>query len=284
MSSARHSRRKRRNRGRFSLLFKLLAIAAAAAALTLGATVFFQLEQVVVSGNSRYTAQEIEAASGLAAGDNLFRINKNQIKRDIQQMLPYVDEVDITRHLPSTIIITVREWDAVARIAPTPLPEGSAPDQSGAEADGDQSAQDPEQQAAAADQAWLISVGGKLLEPAGADSTAILVSGLSALSPRAGMQLAVPQEQQDKLAALLALLSELEEQGNVKLVSQIDLTGTTQIKMYYDGRFWVKLPMQCDFAYKLKALSQVVSQRESYEQGTMDLTREDYTVIFTPEQ
>lgn len=284
MSSARHSRRKRRNRGRFSLLFKLLAIAAAAAALTLGATVFFQLEQVVVSGNSRYTAQEIEAASGLAAGDNLFRINKNQIKRDIQQMLPYVDEVDITRHLPSTIIITVREWDAVAQIAPTPLPEESAPDQSGAEVDGDQSAQDPEQQAAAADQAWLISVGGKLLEPAGSDSTAILMSGLSALSPRAGMQLAVPQEQQDKLAALLALLSELEEQGSIKLVSQIDLTGTTQIKMYYDGRFWVKLPMQCDFAYKLKALSQVVSQRESYEQGTMDLTREDYTVIFTPEQ
>ena len=293
MSSARnsHSRRKRRNRGRFSFLFKVLSILAVVAALTLGATVFFQLEEVVVSGNSRYTAQEIEAASGLHMGDNLFRINKNQIKKDIQQKLPYVDEVDIKRHLPSTIVITVKEWDAVARVEPTPLPENAtAPaedsnGESGGSDTGDGS-QAPDQSGTAqdqtTDQTWLISVKGKLLEPATADSTAILVSGLSALSPRAGTYLAVPQEQQDKLDALLQLLAALEEQDCMAAVSQIDLTGSTQIRMFYRGRFWVKLPMSCDFSYKLRALETVAPDWEGYDKGTFDLTQKDYTVVFSP--
>lgn len=284
MSSARnsHSRRKRRNRGRFSFLFKMLSILAVLAALTLGATVFFQLEEVVVSGNSRYTAQEIEAASGLQMGDNLFRINKNQIEKDIQQKLPYVDTVDIKRGLPSTIVITVKEWDAVARVEPTPLSQTTAPE---GDSGGGQSGQDTDSSGAqdqTADQTWLISVKAKLLEPAGADSSAILVSGLSALSPRAGTYLAVPQEQQDKLDALLQLLAALEEQNCMDTVSQIDLTGSTQIRMFYRDRFWVKLPMSCDFSYKLRALETVAPDWEGYDKGTFDLTQEDYTVVFSP--
>lgn len=55
--SSRSKRGRRRNRGRFSLLFKLLAGAALVAALTFGATVFFQVEHILIAGNSRYTAQ-----------------------------------------------------------------------------------------------------------------------------------------------------------------------------------------------------------------------------------
>ena len=72
--SSRSKRGRRRNRGRFSLLFKLLAGAALVAALTFGATVFFQVEHILIAGNSRYTAQEVEEASGIQLGDNLFRL------------------------------------------------------------------------------------------------------------------------------------------------------------------------------------------------------------------
>lgn len=271
MSAARNSRRSRRNRGRFSFLFKLLAIVAIAAAMTLGATVFFQLERVLVTGNVRYTAQEVEDASGLQVGDNLFRINKYQIAADIREKLPYVEELSILRHLPNTIEIAVKEWDAVAQILPTPLPAGAEIREEG------------ETPRTAASEPWLISVGGKLLEPAPEGSVAIRVSGLSALSARAGTQLAVPVEQQEKFNALLSLLKVLEDRGSTSLVSEIDLSGSTQIRMRYDGRFWVKLPLVCDFAYKVKAMEQVVAQREPYEKGSMDLTREDYTVIYSPE-
>lgn len=289
MAAARNSRRSRRNRGRFSFLFKLLAIVAIVAAMTVGATVFFQLEQVAVAGNSRYTAQEVEAASGLQAGDNLYRINKYQIKRDILQKLPYVEELRIVRRLPSTIEIIVTECSAAARVQPAPL---SAQDEvqpaEDVQAEGEQPADEPtqdeaEQEVQAADKLWLISVSGKLLEPAAADSSAALVTGLTVLGPRAGDMLAVPQTQQDKLNALLELLSALEKRGTAELVSEIDLTAAGVIRMRYDGRFWAKLPMDGDFNYCLRALEEVVSQRESYESGTLDLTRKDYTVVYSPE-
>ena len=110
--SSRSKRGRRRNRGRFSLLFKLLAGAALVAALTFGATVFFQVEHILIAGNSRYTAQEVEEASGIQLGDNLFRLNKGQISEDIRRKLPYVEELTIVRHLPSTIAIEIREWPA----------------------------------------------------------------------------------------------------------------------------------------------------------------------------
>ena len=64
------SRTRRKNRGRFGPLFKLLCVVAVVVALTVGATVFFRVEQVTVSGNRRYTEEEIIAASGIELGDN----------------------------------------------------------------------------------------------------------------------------------------------------------------------------------------------------------------------
>lgn len=263
MSSARNSRRGRRNRGRLSALFKLLAVVALGAAMTMGATVFFQLEQVEVLGNVRYTAQEVETASGLQAGDNLFRLNKSGVSGDIREKLPYVEGVNIVRRLPNTIVITVNECGAVAQLEPTEaeLMEGQQ----------------------AAQEKWLISIAGKLLETAAPGNEAMVVSGLSALSPRAGTMLAVPEAQQEKRSALLEILHVLESRGSLERVSEIDLTSATQIVLRYDGRFWVKLPLVCDFSYKINALETVIAQREVYEKGTMDLTREEYTVIFTPE-
>lgn len=268
MSFARNSKRRRQNKGRFSFLFKVLAIAAVLAAMTLGATVFFQLQTVEVAGNSRYAAADVEAASGLQTGDNLFRINKYQIQSDIREKLPYVESVNIVRKLPSTILITVTEWHAVANIQPTEFVSHS---------------EEMDYSDKLTDENWLISVGGKLLEQAPADSTAIRVSGLSAISPRAGTLLAVPQEQQGKLDALLALLEVLEAREVTPLISQADLTAPTQILLRYDERFWIKLPMGGDFDYMIRALQTVLPDWDGYEKGTFDLTRKDYPITFSPE-
>ena len=327
----RKRRRKRRNKGRFNFLLKGLTMLAVLAAMTMGATVFFQLEQVDVVGNERYTAQEIQRISGLVQGDNLFRINKNEIKEEILQTLPYVEDVNITRRLPSTIQIEVMEWDAVARI-PVSIPssseeneeeeqqteepdvpeeevlaegmeeveevpeeaEGEEPNASGeegGEASGDSEGEDipePEKETAPSESVyqepmWLMSAGGRMLEPASEDSPGILVKGMRALSPKAGTQLAVAQTQQDKLNALLDLLKALEERDSIQLVSEIDMSAAAEIHMRYDGRFLVKLPMTGDFSYCLHALEEVVEHRALNETGTMDLTRKDYAVVYSPE-
>ena len=166
------SRTRKRNRGRFGPLFKLLCLVAVGVALTMGATVFFRVESVVISGNERYSQEEIIAASGIQVGDNLYGLNKVRIDQNIRTSLPYIGDLTINRALPNTIVITVTEWNAVARIA-APDPEQASAIQK------ELAGEDPDAEPIPlAQESWLISVKGKLLEPAPEDSTAIAVTGL----------------------------------------------------------------------------------------------------------
>lgn len=277
MASVRHKRKRKRRRSRFGVLFTLLCAVAVVAALTFGATVFFQVETIAVTGNSRYTQEEIIAASGVQVGDNLFRMNKKQISQQILHQLPYVESVSILRGLPSTLTFQVTEWDAVAQVEV--YAQGQSQD----------SGEEGETQQAAAQQAWLISVGGKLLEPVSASRTApISVTGLTALAPEAGSMLAVPQDQQSKLTALTNVLEQLQEQDMMSRVTSIDLTHTSYVLLRLDGSIDAKLPLTGDTGYYLRALKAAVEEenrrRGGQAVGTMDLTQKEYTAIFTPAQ
>ena len=314
MASPRNKRKRKRGKGRLGPLFKLLCAGAVAVALTMGATVFFQVETVAVTGNSRYSQEEIIKATGIQTGDNLFRMNKYQIAHQVLQGLPYVEELTIRRALPSTIVITVKEWDAVARVEapgnsavvqavpqapaepvqPDSSQAGDGADQSQAAGNqsaagdigGDSSSEDNQEDAKPATQAWLISVGGKLLEPAPADSTAISVTGITPLSPRAGEMLVLSQEEQPKLTSLLALLQGLEDYDMLADTASIAL-GDTHVELRYLDRFTVKLSLVGDMDYKLQALKVAVPEAEKKlgEQttGTFDLTQESITAVYTPD-
>ena len=290
MASMRHNRKRKRGRRRFGLLFKLLCGAALVAAATLGATVFFQVETIAVVGNSRYTAQEVIDASGVQIGDNLFQMNKNQISQRILQQLPYVGEVSPQRGLPSTLTIQVTEISAAAQVEvyqdDSAQAEPAAEDGSGDSGEGDSSQTEGEELPTLADQPWLISASGKLLEAAPEGSGALSVTGLTVLAPQAGTMLAVPQEQQSRLATLKELLSALEAAGELDQVSSIDLTHSTWVGMRYRENFDARLPLGEDMAHSLAVLSAAVEDtlqtRGPQAAGTMDLTQEMADAIFTP--
>lgn len=248
MAKARNKRKRRRRSGRFGGILKLLVGFALAAAVIFGATVFFQVEEVAVAGNSRYDAQAVVEASGILQGDNLFRMNKGAIAKQILQQLPYVQSLSIQRVLPNRVLITVTEWAAVGSL----------------EAEG---------------KPWLVSVGGKLLETAEGAAPMTIV-GITPLAPKVGTMLAVTQEEQPKLDALLKLLAALEGQSLLEKVSRIDMTDARYLYLRYEDRFDVKLELRSDFEYRLRALEAAIATRESYETGTMDLTQEESSVIF----
>ena len=113
--AARRSRKgRRRNRGRFGGLYKLLSILLILAAIILGCVVFFRVNTMLVEGNSRYTAEEVIAASGVQQGDNLFALNKSHMISQILTRLPYVDDLSIQRKLPDTLVFYVTESVPVA--------------------------------------------------------------------------------------------------------------------------------------------------------------------------
>lgn len=273
------SRTHRRNRGRFGPLFKLLCVLGVVVALTGGATVFFRVETVTVTGNQRYTQEEIIAASGIQMGDNLYALNKVRIDRRIRTQLPYVGELSINRALPSTIQITVTEWEAVAQVA-VPSPEQAAAAQE------ELAGADPKAEPAAlAQEPWLISVKGKLLEPAGENSTAIAVTGLTAVAPQAGSMLQVPQGEQTRLEALTALLDAIEKAELFEQISQIRLE-STRLTVRYADRFDVKMKLNADFGYNIRLMQAVREQMEGKygpeAAGTIDLTQENHEAAYSP--
>ena len=280
MSSSRRNRRRRRNRSRFGLLLKLLCAVMVVVGLTVGATVFFQAEEIQVNGNVRYTQEEIVSITGIQLGDNLYKMNKGQICRELCRSLPYIEEANIRRKLPSTIIINVNELRAVAQIAVPPtyvateeeleamnLEEGETPPRSATEP-------------------WLISQTGKLLEPAGADSTAMVVTGITPLDASAGTALKVPQSEELKMAGLLQLLSALEEREATGAVSKVEMHPSWMELRYLD-RFNVRMPLAGDLLKKLDVLEAVVDRTNRNHgeaaTGSIDLTRQDYDAVYSPD-
>lgn len=273
------SRTHRRNRGRFGPLFKLLCVLAVAVALTGGATVFFRVETVAVTGNQRYTQEEIIAASGIQMGDNLYALNKVSIDRKIRTRLPYVGELSINRSLPSTIRIEVTEWEAVARV------EAPSPEQAAAVQEELAGGKEDAKPAALAQESWLISVKGKLLEQAPENSTAIAVTGLTAIAPQAGEMMKVPEGEATRLEALTALLGAMEDADLFREISRIQLEATRLIVRYAD-RFDVKMKLNADFGYDIRLMRAVREQMEEKygpeAAGAIDLTQEKHEAVYSP--
>ena len=293
--AARRNHRRRRNRGLLGPLFRILFVLALVVALTFGVTVFFQIETVKVEGNVRYTPEDVISASGLQVGDNLYRFNKNHISTQILQSLPYIEGVSINRRPPSTIIITVSEWDAVAKVIPG-VPGETGGDQT-ADADGSSSADASASGSSSGDSSsgevpleytqipWLISSGCKLLEPAPEGNPAVPITGITPVMARAGALVQVAPEEENKLNALKNLLGELEKRGELGNLRTIDL-GDTEVVVTWMDRFEVHFALNADFEYKLRYLAASIQEVENLRgegiTGILDLTQENGPTVYSP--
>ena len=133
---ARRSRRnRRRSRGRFAFLYRLLCFVLICAAIVGALVLFFKVDTISVSGNDRYSRETILAASGVSEGDNLFLLNKYDAAARITEALPYVESVRLSRKLPGTLRIDIVECStAIAGLSarraswwiPPPRPQTAA--------------------------------------------------------------------------------------------------------------------------------------------------------------
>ncbi len=71
----------------------------------------FNIEEIRVFGNSKITTTECINLSKLEIGQNIYKLNKSQIKKNLRQNA-YIDKISITRKLPNIIEITVQERTA----------------------------------------------------------------------------------------------------------------------------------------------------------------------------
>lgn len=102
-------RRKKRNKLRKFFIWLSVAIVIAAVGVVLSLTAFFGIENIKVSGNSRYTEEEILNQCIINTGENLFLADTKSASEMLELNLPYIYTAEIKRKLPSTIELVITE-------------------------------------------------------------------------------------------------------------------------------------------------------------------------------
>lgn len=250
---AQHQRKHHRpeKRFRFGRLYGVICVLLVLLAVVGGSIVFFRVDDITVTGNERYSTEEIAAATGIEQGENMFLLNKFEIIDRLEEELTYLDTVVIRRSLPSTIRVTVTECTVAASV----WDEGTQ-------------------------EWWLMSAGGKLLERGAQPGSGVTVTGLNFLAPSVGTALAVEEGQRLQLAALTELLSALEAREMLSEADSIDLTLSGTVTLHYADRLVVKMKVASDFDYQVRVLEKVMEEYvlpkwDAGDTGVLDMTQSD---------
>ncbi len=235
----------KRRRGSFSFLYKLLAFVLICTAIALALTLFFRIRSIEVSGNDRYSRQEIIDAAVIGEGDNMFLMNKYNAAERIRKALPYIETVQFRRSLPDGLSIIVTECTDPAAI----VQDGKA---------------------------YLLCDTGNIVDettPAAAKKR-MQVKGLTLLEPAVGVQAKAAEGQELALETLLAVMRELDSRGLTGDVSLLDMSDPAQLTLRYLDRFDVYFPWESDYGYKLDYLTAVVEKLEVNEKGVINMMQE----------
>lgn len=63
---------------------------------------------IIIEGNSVYSAEEIQQAAGITVGKNMLSLRESRVRRELTAKLPYIKDVSIEYDLPDTVIVTVK--------------------------------------------------------------------------------------------------------------------------------------------------------------------------------
>lgn len=247
---------------RKKLILRLATVAAVVLALFAGFSIFFRVDQIVVTGTNKYTAWAIREASGIEEGESLLAFGKAKAAGKITGALPYVKSVRIGVTLPGTVNIYVEELEVVY----------SAEDENGVW--------------------WLLSADGRLVEKAGQSKGATVIKGVTLTGAQTGEQAAAleaePQatdEQgevlpvtvtnQERLDTALTILTRLERNGVLGGAASVDVTDMGNIELWYGTQYQVLLGDAGLLEEKIDDMCAAIKQMGSHQSGILDLT---YTV------
>lgn len=77
----------------------------------------FELKNIVMRSDGRLSSSQLMEYAGLQPGTNLFSIDVDKLRADLEEKVPLVESVRIRRKLPDTLFVDVKERVAVAQIS-----------------------------------------------------------------------------------------------------------------------------------------------------------------------
>lgn len=241
-----NKRRSRRRQLNASAWFGPMSFILVCISVVVAMSIFFRVSTVEVEGNQDYTDEEIVAATGIDAGDNLFFLNRIGAVSRMMARLPYIQEATVSRVLPDKVVINVKESNAIATVQS----ETSA---------------------------WMIDRNCKMMT-AVTESEAmglIPVTGITAVLPNVGDPIQPKEGDDGKIEYLSEILLEIEVRGLQSRISEIDFTDPENPSVFFDDRFEVKLGARGDTIRKFGLFLSASQQLASGDMGVIDLSLDD---------
>ncbi len=233
-------RKKRRSRGKIVLAVLLLVAVAVFIALSL--TVFFNISQVKVKGDSRYTAEQIIKESGIRVGDNMFLLNDGKIEQILTEELPYLASVDLNRTLPDKLVIAVKE------VKP--------------------------EYAFNTDDGYLLVGNNKALELVEELPAGVALIECETEDYEIGKTFSIGERSE-----VFQKVSEAIKDNSLSNITMIDINDTTKITLVYDNRLTLEFGSMEDLNKKMKKAVQIIKSVDAdyngKAMGTIRLQYED---------
>jgi cell division protein FtsQ len=226
----------------------------------LAATIlFFQIKNVEVVGETRYTDAEIMEAGGITLGENMFLYNKFRSIDGILSGCPYLDRIVVRRRLPDTIQIQVTEAEAVCFVSHDEIVK--ARNQFGEIIDWPMPTT-----------YYLMDIHRKILEEVDAETAAGYpeLRGVTLQKPKVGKTAVFSDEQKGKQA--FTLLNTAKNNDILKNIQWVDVGRSYALKLQYTDRFQVNFGTIDDLDRKCRFMLYVAGELSAAETGTIDVS------------
>lgn len=238
--------KKRGSRGGNYILYYLLAgIIAVIVFVVLANTVLFNCGTIEVSGNLRYTSEDITELSGIRLGESLLSIDTEKAEQAIVSSLAYIDAAEVEKSFPTKIKITVKEaekWFGVQDGAKT----------------------------------YVVSRMGKILEENRAADLPVII-GYETADPMIGRTLASSVEGKTELPGMILNAAETAE---LEGISSIDISDRFEIKVLVDGRITLELGNSNELESKLQIAKALIEEEISLtEYVTVNITNTEKVYV-----
>ncbi len=223
VDNARKKQRKAAKRRRLTPFLIVVSVFLFAAAVYLCLTMLFNVDRIIIKGNTLYDELDLIETSGIEKGENLFEVDTAYAENKLYSVYNYVEEVEVKRSFPNAVTITIVEATPFSVIE---------------EADG----------------YTLVSAGGKVLER-GLEE---VPKGM--LSVRGVSTVTNTEDNAKRMELMKKIIGAMQELEMEKYVF-LDLTDTLEITMIYDNRVKVSLGNELEIPYKLQFADSVISEK-----------------------
>ena len=250
-----HNEQRRRQKRRKQIInYVTVCFAVLVMAVVLSLTVFFQVNEFVIKGDSPYTEEQIIGACGIRMGENIIRCDAKSVGDKLSQALPYIGSAVVERSASGKVTITVKTvepcWSVIN-----------------------------------GEQAVLIDAGGKVLEIASAEKAleATIVQGIVVAEAVPGQAVIL---QEDVPFSYLDSIGKAISSASIDKLTSLNLSDTDYMQALYDGRINIIIGSSDNLTMKLALASEVIKRENSIDPaqyGTIDLTIDDMA-YFRPQE